>query len=228
MTYDIAVVGGGIVGLATLRELGLRFPSLRLALIEKEARLSAHQSGHNSGVVHSGIYYAPGSHKARLCIDGRRRLLAYCDEKSIGYRRTGKIIVATRESELTRLDVLLQRGRANGVEGLEMLDAAAIAEREPHVRGLRAIAVPSTCIVDFARVATAYGDDARRAGAAFYLGTEVRGIVRERGVTRVRTTRDELAARAVVTCGGLFADRLARMSGGGADFRASCPSWATT
>jgi (S)-2-hydroxyglutarate dehydrogenase len=219
VTYDIAVVGGGIVGLATLRELGLRFPALRLALIEKEARLSAHQSGHNSGVVHSGIYYAPGSHKARLCIDGRRRLLAYCDEKSIGYRRTGKLIVATHESELARLDTLLQRGRANGVEGLEVLDAAGIAEREPHVRGVRAIAVGATCIVDFARVATAYADDARRVGAAFYLGTEVRGIARERGVTRLRTSRDEIPARAVITCGGLFADRLAQMSGGAAEPR---------
>ena len=165
MTYDIAVVGGGIVGLATTRELKLRYPHLTVAGLEKETVFNAHQPGRNSGVIHSGIYYKPGSLKARLCVEGRKLAWEYCDQKGIPYKHVGKLIVATEESELGRLQDLWDRGHANGIEGLEMLDAAQIREREPHCRGIRAIYSPVTGIVDWGRVSSSYADDARERGA---------------------------------------------------------------
>jgi len=217
MVYDIAVVGGGIVGLATVRELGLRFPNASIAGVEKESAFNRHQTGRNSGVIHSGIYYKPGSLKAKLCVEGRARAYAYCDEKQIPYSRVGKLIVATDETEFGRLDDLWTRGQANGVAGLEMLDAHGIAEREPHVRGLRAISSPETGIVDWGRVALAYADDAREAGVAFYLDHEVTAIERYGNVTRLVTPTETIEARHVITCGGLHSDTLARMTGGSRD-----------
>src|SRR5579864_3223757 len=164
MAYDIAIVGGGIVGLATGRELLSRHPRLKLTVLEKEADVSRHQTGHNSGVIHSGIYYAPGSLKARLCTEGRRALWRYCDAKGIEYKQVGKLIVATDESELPRLQNLWERGQANGIENLEMVDAAGIAQREPHCRGIKAIFSPVTGIVDYGVVARAYADDIRVSG----------------------------------------------------------------
>src|SRR5579875_3537986 len=158
MVYDIAVVGGGIVGLATTRELLRRHPNLKIANVEKEDVWSKHQTGHNSGVIHSGIYYKPGSLKAKLCTEGRRLLWDYANEKGIPYKQVGKLIVATEESELGRLEELYQRGLENGIENLEILDAAQIAEREPHCRGIKAIFSPVTGIIDYGVVARSYGD----------------------------------------------------------------------
>jgi len=217
MVYDVAVVGGGIVGLATTRELLLRHPKLRIANVEKEDLWNAHQTGRNSGVIHSGIYYKPGSLKAKLCTEGRRLAWDYCDAKGIEYRNVGKLIVATDPSELARLDDLWDRGHANGVEGLEMLDAAQIAEREPYCRGVRAIFSPVTGIVDWGRVSRSYGDDARAMGADIFLGHEVTGIERRAGVTVLRTPKGEVHAKAVITCGGLYSDKLARMTNGARD-----------
>ncbi len=217
MIYDIAIVGGGIVGLATARELALRFPRIRVAGIEKERAFNGHQTGRNSGVIHSGIYYKPGSLKARLCVEGRRATYAYCDERAIPYKRVGKLIVATDESEFERLDELWSRGVRNGVEGLAMLDARGIAAREPHCRGLRAISSPETGIVDWSRVAASYADDALEAGADFYLGCEVTSIERRGAVIRVHTPERTIEARHVITCAGLHADTLARMTGGARD-----------
>jgi L-2-hydroxyglutarate oxidase LhgO len=217
MVYDIAVVGGGIVGLATTRELLLRHPRLRIANVEKENAWNKHQTGHNSGVIHSGIYYKPGSLKAKLCVEGRKLAWEYCDAKGIEYKQVGKLIVATEESELGRLDDLWARGQANGIEGLEMLDAAQIAEREPYCRGLRAIFSPVTGIVDWGRVATAYGDDAREMGADSYLSHQVTGIERRGNVTVLRTPKGEIQASAVITCGGLYSDVLAKMTDGATD-----------
>src|ERR1700692_4083354 len=152
MIYDIAVVGGGIVGLATSRELLERFPHVKLANVEKESDWNRHQTGRNSGVIHSGIYYKPGSFRAKLCVEGRKLAWAYCDEQQIPYRQVGKLIVATEENELARLGDLWERARANGVEGLEMLGPEQIREREPHCRGIRAIFSPVTGLVDWARV----------------------------------------------------------------------------
>ncbi|MEO6989942.1 MAG: L-2-hydroxyglutarate oxidase [Candidatus Baltobacteraceae bacterium] len=213
MTYDLVVVGGGIVGLATTREFATRFPRLRIANVEKELRHGRHQTGHNSGVVHSGLYYAPGSRKARLCTDGRERLYAYCEATGIPFRRVGKLIVATVPSELDRLAGLYERGRANAVPGLELLDAAGIRAREPEVRGLRAIFSPSTGIVDFGAVAEAFANDARALGADLFVGREVRRLERRPDGIVIHTPLGEIVTRKVVTCGGLYADRLARMTG---------------
>jgi L-2-hydroxyglutarate oxidase LhgO len=217
MIYDIAVVGGGIVGLATARELKVRHPDLSVAGVEKENAFNKHQTGHNSGVIHSGIYYKPGSFKAKLCVEGRKLAWQYCDEKNIPYKQVGKLIVATEASELARLQDLWERGLANGVAGLEMLDAAAIQEREPHCRGIKAIFSPVTGIVDWGRVSSSYGDDAKALGAEFFLDHEVNEITRRAGVTVLHTKNGDIEAKNVITCGGLYSDKLARMTGGGRD-----------
>jgi len=217
VVYDIAVVGGGIVGLATSRELLRRHPRLSLANVEKEPAYHRHQSGHNSGVIHSGIYYAPGSLKAQLCVAGNKLARAYCDAKNIPYKMVGKLIVATEESELGRLQDLYERGFRNGIEKLELLDTRQIEEREPYCRGLRAIFSPATGIVDWAVVAEHYADDVREAGADMYLGHEVLSIDRRNGVTKLATNKGEIQAKYVVTCGGLYADKLARMTDGAQD-----------
>jgi len=217
MIYDIAIVGGGIVGLAAGRELLRRHPHLRLVNLEKEDTVSKHQTGHNSGVIHSGIYYKPGSLKAKLCTEGRRALWDYCDKKGIEYRQVGKLIVATEESERGRLQDLWDRGQANGIEGLEMLDEAGIKEREPHAAGIRAIFSPVTGIVDYGVVARHYADDIREMGGEIQTNREVVAIERKGGVTRLKTNAGEIEARYVITCGGLQSDRLAKMTGGKSD-----------
>ncbi|HZZ66432.1 MAG TPA: L-2-hydroxyglutarate oxidase, partial [Candidatus Baltobacteraceae bacterium] len=176
-----------------------------------------HQTGHNSGVIHSGIYYVPGSLKARLCTEGRRALWRYCDSKGIEYRQVGKLIVATDESELPRLQSLWERGQANGIENLEMLDALGIAEREPHCRGIRAIFSPVTGIVDYGVVARSFADDIRELGGEIQTGHHVTALERMNGRTLVRSTGGDVEARFVITCGGLLADRLAKMTGGRSD-----------
>ena len=217
MVYDIAVVGGGIVGLATSRELLRRHPKLKLANVEKEPAYNMHQTGHNSGVMHSGIYYKPGSLKAKLCVEGRALARAYCDENGIPYKMVGKLIVATDESELARLQDLFVRGQQNGIDGLELLDAKQIEDREPYCRGLRAIFSPVTGIVDWGVVAAHYADDVRDAGADMYLGHEVTAIDRRNGVTKLATNNGEIYAKAVITCGGLYSDKLAHMTKGAKD-----------
>jgi len=217
MVYDIAVVGGGIVGLATSRELLARYPGLKLANVEKEEGYNKHQTGHNSGVIHSGIYYKPGSLKAKLCVEGRTLARKYCDDKGIPYKMVGKLIVATEESELGRLQDLYVRGQQNGIDDLELLDAKQIAEREPYCRGVRAIFSPVTGIVDWGLVSNHYADDAREAGADMYLGHRVLKIERTNGITTLSTDKGEIQAKYVVTCGGLYSDKLAQMTKGDVD-----------
>ena len=217
MTYDIAIVGGGIVGLATGRELLARHPHLKLIVLEKEDVLASHQTGHNSGVIHSGIYYKPGSLKAQLCTEGRKSLWEYCDAKQIPYKNVGKLIVATEESELKNLDELYQRGIANGIQGLEIVDEAGIREREPYCRGIKAIFSPVTGIVDYGIVARSYGEDIKAAGGEVETGREVTGMDRKGGVSILHTKKGDLEAKYVIACGGLMADRLAKMSGASPD-----------
>jgi L-2-hydroxyglutarate oxidase LhgO len=217
MTYDIAIVGGGIVGLATGRELLLRHPHLKLVVLEKEDILAGHQTGHNSGVIHSGIYYKPGSLKAKLCVEGRKLAWDYCEKKQIPFINCGKLIVATEEHELPLLDDLHQRGIANGIENLEIVDAQGIRKREPHCRGIKAIYSPVTGIVDWGRVARSYGDDVRELGGEIFTGREVRAIERRGGSVLIKTSNGEYEARYVITCGGLQSDRLAKMTGGKSD-----------
>lgn len=217
MTYDIAIVGGGIVGLATGRELLGRHPRLKLVVLEKDDVLATQQTGHNSGVIHSGIYYKPGSLKARLCVEGRKALWEYCDAKGIAYKNVGKLIVATDEAELPLLDDLYGRGLANGIENLQLVDAAGIAQREPHCRGIKAIYSPVTGIVDYGEVARSYGRDVAQAGGTIEAGHEVTAIERAGGRSLVRTKRGDVEATHVISCAGLQADRLAKMTGGKSD-----------
>ncbi len=210
--YDLAVVGGGIIGLATARELRRRFPGAAIAVLEKETRIAAHQTGHNSGVIHSGIYYTPGSLKARLCRAGSASMVAFCREQDVPVEVCGKLIVATEPAELPRLDALLQRGLANGLQ-VRRMGAAEVREREPHVRAIAAIDVPSTGIVDFSQVCQALLRLLEADGVELRLGTEVRGLARADGSHLLRTSTGEIRAGYLVNCAGLHSDRVARAAG---------------
>jgi L-2-hydroxyglutarate oxidase LhgO len=212
--YDVAVIGAGIIGLGAARELLLRHPRLRLAVLDKEPVIGQHQTAHNSGVIHSGIYYAPGSLKARLCVQGARELYAYCGEKGIPAERCGKVIVASDESELPRLEALYQRGLTNGVEGVEIIGPERLREIEPPCVGVKALWSPNTGIVDFGRVAAEYAHDVRCAGGDILPRHGVIGIAERADSVALQTLGGEVEARHVVACAGLYADRVARLSGG--------------
>jgi len=210
---EVVVVGAGILGLAVARELLVRSPGLSLTVLEKEAAIAQHQTGHNSGVIHSGIYYAPGSLKAELCVEGSRRMYEFCAEKEIPTERCGKVIVAADESEVPRLEDLKRRGEANGVPGLAEIEADRLAELEPNVTGVRALHSPETGIVDFKLVARALADEVVERGGRIVTGHAVTGISSNGGGARVSTSRGEFSARRLVTCAGLQSDRLAVMTG---------------
>jgi L-2-hydroxyglutarate oxidase LhgO len=216
MAERIGVIGAGIVGLAVARRLGELESGSELTVLEKEDRVGAHQTGRNSGVAHAGIYYTPGSLKARLCRRGIELLKPYCDERGLAYDECGKLIVARDPSELARLDEIERRATANGVPGLKRLAPAQIVEIEPYVRGVAALHSPQTAIVDFKAVARAYADDVRASGGTVRLGFEVAGIDRSGGELRVRSRAgEELAFDRLVVCGGVYSDRLAQMAGEG-------------
>lgn len=211
--YDLAIIGGGLVGLATAMELLTRHPRLKLVVLEKESAIAQHQSGHNSGVLHGGIYYAPGSLKATACVAGKARLIEFCKEHGIVYDLVGKLIVATSEDELPRLDALYQRGLANGVPGLKLVDAGELREIEPYCGGIRAIHSPQTGIIDFSAVARAYAQEVASRGGGIRLNHEVREIRGSRGLYLVSTTGGDIETGAIVSCAGLYADRVARLTG---------------
>lgn len=210
---DVVVVGAGIVGLAAARELVMRHDGLRIVVLDREPRIGAHQTSHSSGVVHAGIYYLPGSLKARLCVAGARELYDYCDERGIEARRVGKLIVATRESELERLAELERRGRDNGVPGLCRVAGDELREIEPHVTGLAGLHSPETGIVDFARVAESYAEDLAARGGSVVTGCGVETVVETGSGATVSHTRGSTRARAVLVCAGAWTDRLARAAG---------------
>ncbi len=217
--YDLAVIGGGIVGLATAHQLLLRKPGLSLAVVEKEAELASHQTGHNSGVLHAGLYYAPGSRKARLCREGKSALEKFALEHGIAYERCGKLVVALEAQELPRLIDIRERALANGVEGIEEVGPDRIAEIEPHAAGIRALWSPKTGVIDFRRVALAYAEEARARGGAILTGHEVRGIEVRGGEQIVRTSGGDLVCRDLISCAGLYADRVAAMTGAAGEER---------
>jgi L-2-hydroxyglutarate oxidase len=211
--YDFTVVGGGLVGLATARALLQKYPGSSLALLEKEERVAAHQSGRNSGVLHSGIYYKKGSLKANLTAEGREAMLAFCREHQIAYEMCGKVIVASSEEELPRLEPLYQRGLENGLD-VSLINPDELEEIEPHAKAVKAIWVPQAGIVDYPAVARALAGELKRAGAEVRLGAALHSFQREPGGDlRLRTSAGELRTRIAVNCGGLFSDRLARSTG---------------
>lgn len=216
---DLVVIGAGIVGLAVARELARRHAGASVCVLEREHRPAAHQTGHTSGVVHAGIYYRPGSLRARLCVEGASELRAYCEERDIRFERTGKLIVATREEELARLDELERRGHANEVPGLRRIGAAGIRELEPHAAGIEALHSPATALVDFAEVARAFAADATGAGAKIVTGFEVDGMAARPGGVEVTHSAGATRARFAVVCAGPWSDRLAVAAGAPAEPR---------
>jgi len=211
-TYDIAIIGGGIAGTATAMALS-RTPGVSLAILEAEDRVAAHQTGHNSGVIHSGLYYRPGSLKARNCVEGKGALYRFCDENDIAHERCGKIVVATGEDELPRLEDLHRRGTENGLRGLERLGPDGIRGHEPHVAGIAGLFVPETGIVDFTEVTEAYAAKVREAGGTILTRTRVTGFRRKNDEMVLETTQGPIVCRFLVNCAGLQCDRVARMCG---------------
>jgi L-2-hydroxyglutarate oxidase len=211
--YDVTIIGGGILGLATALEFVQRYPRVKLGVLEKEDRLAAHQTGHNSGVIHSGIYYKPGSLKARTCVAGANALIAFCERHNIPYERCGKVVVATAADELPRLEELFRRGTANGVVGLEMIGPERLRDIEPHVTGLKALYVPTTGIVDFSHVARTYAQLVQERGGEIRTRCQVLHIIQRAGAVVLETSQGAIQSKFLVNCGGLFSDRLARLAG---------------
>ena len=211
--HDVAIIGGGIVGLAVALEITQRFPGLRLLLLEKEERVGQHQSSHNSGVIHSGTYYKPGSLKANLCVEGARAMVEFCRAHGIAHEICGKVIVATHEEELPRLEELHRRGEANGLTGLRLIGSDELHEIEPHASGLRALLVPSTGITNYATVCAKFAELIAAQGGTILTSTAVIGLKPKTEEILIETTSGAFSAKFLINCAGLFSDRISRMAG---------------
>src|SRR5688500_14586218 len=210
--YDLTIIGGGILGLATALKITAAHPRLRLLLVEKEAELARHQTGNNSGVIHSGLYYRPGSLKARLCVSGRRELMAFCDEHDVPYEICGKVVVATSAAELPRLDELQRRGEANGLKDLAIIGPERLKEIEPHATGIKGLYVPETGIVDYRKVAAAYAGKVRDANGDIRLSQRVVGILDRGAEIVLQTSGGDYRTKYLINCGGLQSDILAQLT----------------
>jgi len=211
--YNVIIIGGGVVGLAVALEITRRFPRQRLLVLEKEDRVARHQSGHNSGVIHSGVYYKPGSLKARLCVSGAAAMVEFCREHGIPHQVCGKVIVATKEEELPRLADLHKRGEANGLTGLRLIGKEELREIEPHAAGLRALVVPSTGITDYAVVCEKYAELIAASGGTVLTSAAATAIKRSPSEIVVETPRGAFHTSSLINCAGLFSDRISRMAG---------------
>jgi len=213
-SFDVAITGAGIIGLATAMTLLEELPGLRVAVLEKETMIASHQTGHNSGVIHSGLYYRPGSLKSRLCISGRDELVRFCREHNVEHDICGKVVIATREDELPALAELYRRGSENGVIGLQMLTPEEVKEFEPYAQCIRGMLVPGAGIVDFRRVAEAYADVFCKKGGELFLGAKVKKVKDLDAKTlRIETGRGVFKSRVLINCAGLYSDRVAKSSG---------------
>ncbi|MCA9007737.1 MAG: L-2-hydroxyglutarate oxidase [Planctomycetaceae bacterium] len=211
-TVDVAIIGGGIIGLATGWQISRRFPQLSILILEKESQVAQHQTGHNSGVLHSGIYYKPGSLRAINCREGKRAMEAFCDAEEIPWDQCGKVIVAVDEREFPALDRIFERGQQNGVT-CEMIGEERVKELEPHVAGIRGIHVPETGIVDYKQVSARLAERIQEKDNQILTGAEVTGIQHHADSITVKTRQGDFTAKQVINCGGLFSDRVARMGG---------------
>ena len=211
--YNVIIIGGGVVGLAVALEITRRFPRQKLLLLEKEDRVARHQSGHNSGVIHSGVYYKPGSLKARLCVSGAAAMVEFCREHGVPHRVCGKVIVATRAEELPRLEELRKRGEANGLTGLRMIGPEELREIEPHAKGLQALVVPSTGITDYTQVCEKYAELISASGGTVLTSAAALGIRRAGDEITVETSKGAFATSSLINCAGLHSDRISRMAG---------------
>ncbi|KPQ15293.1 MAG: L-2-hydroxyglutarate oxidase LhgO [Algoriphagus marincola HL-49] len=212
MLYDIAIIGGGIVGLATGLKILNERPELKIALFEKEDQLAKHQTGNNSGVIHSGLYYKPGSLKATNCIRGYHELIDFCKAEKIPFEITGKVVVATREEQKPLLNVLLERGLANGLTGTRKITLEELKEYEPHCAGVAALHVPQTGIVDYYQVALAYGRKILQKGGEIFLGHKVMEINSKEAINHIETSKGKFEAKLVINCAGLYSDKVAKLT----------------
>ncbi len=217
MIYDVIVVGGGIVGLATALRIKEQSPNLKLLIIEKENTVAKHQTGHNSGVIHSGLYYKPGSLKAQNCINGYQMLLDFCRKEDIKFELCGKIVVATRNEQISILDGLFERGKQNGLDGFKMLNSEELKEYEPHVNGLKGFFVPQTGIIDYTDVCIKYLENTQQLGGEIVFNEKVQKIETKNGVSIVQTSKNTYETKLIVNCAGLYSDKVAQMTDSRAD-----------
>lgn len=217
--YNVVIIGGGIVGLASALKIKEKNPNYKVAIIEKERTIAQHQTGHNSGVIHSGLYYKPGSFKAKNCVDGYNMLLDFCNEEEIPYELCGKIVVATNESQINALNTLEERGNANGLQGIKRLKAEELQEYEPHVAGVSGLFVPQTGIIDYKAVADKYAEKFKHFGGEIYSSNRLVSFKEEKGFIHVHTENERFTTRVVVNCSGLYTDKIAKLSGAKIDYK---------
>ncbi|MEM6644006.1 MAG: L-2-hydroxyglutarate oxidase [Bacteroidota bacterium] len=217
--YNVIIIGGGIVGLASALKLKEKNPAYKVAIIEKERTIASHQTGHNSGVIHSGLYYKPGSYKAKNCVDGYQQLVNFCEEEEIKFELCGKIVVATNQSQLDPLHTLFERGQANGLTGIKKLKAEELKEHEPHVKGIAGLYVPQTGIVDYKEVSEKYAEKFKHFGGEIFSANKLTKFEEAKGFIHVHTTGERLTTRVVVNCAGLQSDQVAKMSGARVNYK---------
>ncbi len=211
--YNVVIIGGGIVGLASALKIKEANPRYRVAVVEKEKAIAQHQTGHNSGVIHSGLYYKPGSLKAKNCIDGYNQLIRFCEEEGVNYELCGKIVVATSQEEIPYLDKLTERGRENGLTNLKELSSEELKEHEPHVNGVKGLFVPQTGIIDYKEVAAKYAEKFQHFGGEIFTDTKVLDFKKNDPLVEVITNKQTLVSRLVVNCTGLHSDKITKLTG---------------